>query len=145
MSAVVKVLETYELLETILEFLPTRDLLLAQAVCTQFQGVVTTSHGLQQKLHLKPEYKSRSTPSQLAPRFFQLLNGVSRDKIYSYGELRVSDVTVGGSWRLMYPFQPPPPAIVIRIPSKGGTLPLLQPPDGSSVTMGMIADTIRES
>ena len=53
-SASDQVLTTYELVETILHHLPTKDLLLNQCVCREWRDVIARSQKLQRDLFFLP-------------------------------------------------------------------------------------------
>ena len=117
-----QVIDTVELLEAILEYLPAKDTLLAQSVCVQFRQTVQTSLRLRQKLHLAPRLAPEA-PREIWP--FEL-RGEETDFFYGYPDnymirvysmkylIRVSlqyqatrDAVADASWRSMLVTQPP--------------------------------------
>lgn len=102
-------MDTVELLEAILDYLPAKDVLLAQHVCVHFRQTVQRSLRLKQKLHLEP----RLVPA--APR--ELLGfhkrGITCGAMGNEYGVRVQTSlaravdTSHESWRSMLVSQPP--------------------------------------
>jgi len=123
-NAMITVMSTPELLESILSQLPMRNLLRMHSVCQYWHQFISESPILGQKLFFKPCLDEDLLPMinpllvELLPPFFDM-NEISSSRsncsVSAFHELdwfknkekRASVLRVDASWRRMYPVQPP--------------------------------------
>ena len=125
MTAPAKVFSTFELLESILFVLSTKDLLFAQKVCKQWQAIIGNSVKLQQALFLKPlpggalSYEQaqknygKVVKNPLLEPFFDFISNLEIEGYGRVAEMLADSDYVSSSWlaphaswRKMLPTQP---------------------------------------
>lgn len=143
MDARHRTLHTNELLELILGFLPPRDVLLSQQVSRRFQELIQNSLPLRRKLHLEPNHVAELMPIRFEPRWLQTFDAVGMGQSFIYGEINAWQTKAAGSWRDLYPCQPPPTGVLLGVPWRHTKRPMLIARDpGRGVTFGMICDAL---
>ena len=83
-----KLIGIYELTETILAYLPVKDLFLAQRVCKQFHHVFTSSPLLQRNVDLLPDHQSEIRSARLLPSFISTISIASKRAWLAAGGVR---------------------------------------------------------
>ena len=161
-------LSTTEILELILFALPTRDLLLAQRVCKQWQQLITQSPQLQRKLFFRASPASETEPQfndllmEVFPPLFHFDAFESRFQMPGFHHLkelpwfqdeerRDSVINPIASWRYMFPVQPPAKLdkVIRRIHAQRGDSERsgelasdLQEDQSDGVKMGLLYDVL---
>ncbi len=146
-SATTKVLETYELLETILAHLPPHDRLLVQAVSQQWQSLINRSATLQRLLYLHPTGEGDKVDSLnsliMSSAYTQNLGGTvgTTKLIFRLGMLRAMLASPNGSWKQMFITQPAMQKITYKL-SGIGPVQVLRDPEG--IRFGQLIEQLRQ-